>query len=165
MFTKILVSLDNSEMSQHVFDEAVSLAKTTGASLMLLHVVSNFDEPSFEGFFIETNIYDAQLLTETHQKNLRDWEQIKQNRKNWLRSKCHLGISLGIKTEFTLNTGNPSKIICNIARSWDADIIVIGRRSSRPALSELFLGSVSSYVVHYAPCSVLTVQKHLQIKR
>ncbi|MEM9927169.1 MAG: universal stress protein [Cyanobacteria bacterium P01_D01_bin.50] len=165
MLTKILVALDNSDMSQDVFDEAVYLAKTTGASLMLLHVLSNFDEPSLEGFFIETNIYDAQLLTETHQKNLRDWEQIKQNRKNWLRSKCHLGISLGIKTEFTLNTGNPSKIICNIARSWDADIIVIGRRSSRRALSELFLGSVSSYVVHYAPCSVLTVQKHLQIKR
>lgn len=145
-------------MSQQVFDEAVYLAKTTGASLMLLHVVSNFDEPSLEGFFIETNIYDAQLLTETHQKNLRDWEQIKQTRRNWLRSKCHLGISLGIKTEFTLNTGNPSKIICNIARSWDADIIVIGRRSSRRALSEFFLGSVSSYVMHYAPCSVLTVQ-------
>ena len=44
MFHKILVAIDKSEMSQHVFDEAVSLAKAVCAELMLLHVLNPFDE-------------------------------------------------------------------------------------------------------------------------
>ncbi|MEO1375908.1 MAG: universal stress protein [Cyanobacteria bacterium J06635_10] len=160
MFTKILVALDYSDTSQYLFDEAVCLAQKTGASLMLLHVVSTFDEPSVDPSFIQPNILYAELQSETHHQNLSDWEQIKLLRKNWLGSLCRSGISLGIKTQFTLNTGNPSKIICHIARSWDADIIVIGRRSCRDSHSS-FLGSVSSYVMYHAPCSLLTVQKHL----
>jgi nucleotide-binding universal stress UspA family protein len=40
MFNKILVAIDNSENSSHVFEEALSLAKATGANLMLFHVLS-----------------------------------------------------------------------------------------------------------------------------
>ncbi len=38
-----------------------------------------------------------------------------------------------------------------------ADLIVVGRRG-RSGLSELILGSASNYVLHHAPCSVLTLQ-------
>lgn len=44
-----------------------------------------------------------------------------------------------------------------MARSWNANIIVIGRRGHR-GFTEFFLGSVSNYVMHHASCSVLTVQ-------
>jgi len=36
-------------------------------------------------------------------------------------------------------------------------LVVVGRRG-HSGLSELFLGSVSNYVLHRAPCSVLTIQ-------
>jgi nucleotide-binding universal stress UspA family protein len=36
----------------------------------------------------------------------------------------------------------------------------MGRRG-RTGLSELFLGSVSNYVTHHAPCSVLTLKLQL----
>ena len=43
------------------------------------------------------------------------------------------------------------------SQNWEADLIVIGRRGHQ-GLSEILLGSVSNYVVHHAPCSVLVVQ-------
>jgi nucleotide-binding universal stress UspA family protein len=44
-----------------------------------------------------------------------------------------------------------------VARTWNADLIVIGRRGLR-GLAEMFLGSVSNHVIHHAHCSVLVVQ-------
>ncbi len=44
MFHTILVAVDNSPISEKVFDEAVSLAKVTNAKLMLLHVISPFEK-------------------------------------------------------------------------------------------------------------------------
>ena len=43
-----------------------------------------------------------------------------------------------------------------MANSWQADMIIVGNRG-RSGLSEFFLGSVSNYVMHHAPCSVLVV--------
>ncbi|MGB6295683.1 MAG: universal stress protein [Rivularia sp. (in: cyanobacteria)] len=157
MFTKILVSIDNSDMTQHVVDEAVSLAKATGGSLMLLHVISPLDEPYFDPLFMQPTILYSELHQETQKKNLSDWEKFKQDKHNWLHYLCESATSSGVKTEFTLNIGDPSNRICDMARAWDADVIVIGRRGRR-GFTELFLGSVSNYVMHHAPCSVLTVQ-------
>lgn len=157
MFTKILVSIDNSDMTQHVFDQAVFLAKATGGSLMLLHVINPLDEPYVDSLFMQPTILYTELHKEVHQKNLSDWEKFKQDKENWLRSLCESAASSGVKTEFTLNIGDPSNRICDMARAWDASVIVIGRRGHL-GFSELFLGSVSNYVMHHAPCSVLTVQ-------
>ena len=48
MLNKILVAIDDSTMSRKVFEAGLSLAKRTGASLMLLHVLSSEekDNPS-----------------------------------------------------------------------------------------------------------------------
>lgn len=74
-----------------------------------------------------------------------------------MRSLCELATSFGIQTKFTMGTGNPSRIICDVASNWNAELIVIGRRGMS-GINELFLGSVSNYVVHHALCSVLTIQ-------
>jgi len=46
MFQRILVALDDSALRSTVFDQALSLATNTGARLMLLHVLSAYDENS-----------------------------------------------------------------------------------------------------------------------
>ncbi|AFY55526.1 universal stress protein UspA-like protein [Rivularia sp. PCC 7116] len=159
MFNQILVSIDDSDMTQHVVDEAVSLAKATNGSLMFLHAISLYDnEPYFDPLFMESTILDSELHNEAQKKSLKVWEEFKQGKKNWLSSLCESAAYSGVKAEFTLNVGEASKMICDMARSWNADIIVIGRRGHR-GLTELFLGSVSNYVIHHAPCSVLTVQR------
>jgi nucleotide-binding universal stress UspA family protein len=53
--------------------------------------------------------------------------------------------------------GDPGQVICEVAKSWDADLILMGR-NRKSGISELFLGSSSNYVLHHAVCSVLVVQ-------
>jgi nucleotide-binding universal stress UspA family protein len=65
--------------------------------------------------------------------------------------------SSGVKVEYQQVPGIPGRTICRVAEKWQADLILIGRRG-RTALMELFLGSVSNYVVHHAQCCVLIVQ-------
>lgn len=158
MFSKILVSIDDSDMTQHVVNEAVFLAKATGGSLMFLHVISLYDnEPYFDPLFMQPSILNAELHNEAYQKNFSVWEEFKQGKENWLGLLCESATSSGVKAKFTLNTGEPSRIICDFSRSWNSDLIIIGRRG-HSGLSEMFLGSVSNYVMHHASCSVLTVQ-------
>ncbi|MGF1602952.1 MAG: universal stress protein [Thermosynechococcaceae cyanobacterium] len=52
--------------------------------------------------------------------------------------------------------GDAGFSICDVARTWQADVIIVGRRS-RAYLSKLFLGSVSNYISHHSPCSVFIV--------
>jgi len=51
-------------------------------------------------------------------------------------------------------------MICELAIDWNADLIMMGRRG-RSGIAEFFLGSVSNYVLHHAPCSVQIV--HLPV--
>ncbi len=64
-------------------------------------------------------------------------------------------ITLDISTE-TLN-GSPARVIVEMAETWDADLIVVGSHGYG-FWNRALLGSVSSAVVHLAPCSVLVVR-------
>ena len=52
--------------------------------------------------------------------------------------------------------GEPAAELVETARTLDADLVVVGRRSR--SLRRLVLGSVSADVVRDAPCDVLVVQ-------
>lgn len=160
MFNRVLVAIDKSSWSQHVFDEAVFLASSTNSNLMLLHILSPLDEQYLDPLFLQPTILYPELQG-NNSKYMSDWNKLKQNRVNWLRWLCEQATELGVKTEFSQNVGEPCRIICDMARNWQADLIVIGRRGRR-GISELVLGSVSNYVVHHAPCSVLTVQGRIE---
>lgn len=55
--------------------------------------------------------------------------------------------------------GPPRQVIIEEAERWSADLIIIGSRGLG-AWNRLLLGSVSSAVVHHAPCSVEVVRRH-----
>ena len=157
MFHKILVALDNSELSQQVFDRAVFLAKATNASLMLLHVQSVYDEYYLKPGFPGAESGYPSLYTQTSSSYMKQWEEVEKEGLEELKSLVQQVIAAGVKAEFLQNQGDPGRMICNAAISWQADLIIMGRRG-RTGLSELFLGSVSNYVLHHAPCAVLVVQ-------
>jgi nucleotide-binding universal stress UspA family protein len=83
--------------------------------------------------------------------------------REWLRPFSERAESQAISTTLDCGTGLPGSLICQTARDWQADLIVLGRRGHR-GLSEVLLGSVSNYVIHHAPCSVLVVQASEQKK-
>jgi nucleotide-binding universal stress UspA family protein len=63
----------------------------------------------------------------------------------------------GILVEKDVLFGSPDSRIVETAEEWKADLIVVGSHGySR--WERLLLGSVSSSVVHHAPCSVLVVR-------
>jgi nucleotide-binding universal stress UspA family protein len=53
--------------------------------------------------------------------------------------------------------GDPADVIVQEAKELDADLIVVGTTGHNPVARAL-LGSVSTSVVHHAPCDVLVVR-------
>ena len=154
MINKILVAVDYSETSQSVFDSAVSLAKTTGANLMIMHVLAE-DEPGFP--VIPSYTYYPVLDDYDYNLYRKRYEDYKQKGIKFLQQKDKEAKATGIASEFSQLTGNPGRSICQLASTWSADLILVGSRGLK-GLKEMFLGSVSNYVTHHAPCSVLIVR-------
>lgn len=158
MFQKILVAIDNSATSQAVFERALSLAKQNQANLMLLHVLSGDEENSPMWIPTHSDSTYWEAGAETDLDNWRkQWETYEQEGLTKLRQLIAKAHQVGINAEFRQIAGSPGRHICHLAWSWQADLIVVGNRG-RSGVKELFLGSVSNYVLHHAPCSVLTVK-------
>lgn len=157
MFTKILVAVDCSAMGQRVFQTALSLAKDTDTHLQFLHVLSPNEEsspglPIFQG--LDYSPVGSDSLLAIYQQ---EWVAYEQKGLEFLRSLAAEAKTAGINAQWTQVAGSPEHQICDLARSWEADLIVVGNRG-RSGWSELFLGSVSNYIVHHAPCSVFVVR-------
>lgn len=154
MFQKILVAIDDSESSQDIFEQALTLAKAMQSELMLLHIIVPFDPT----YLCEPYLGIPQPAMQIYWDRLQEQEKAGLER---LRSLETEATSAGIPTEFTQNLGDPGKFICELAKNWNADLIVIGRRGLS-GLGEFWLGSVSNYVLHHAHCHVLTIQGNAQ---
>lgn len=157
MFHKILVAMDNSAISEQLFDTALSFAKAMGARLMLLHVLSAEDGHTPA---IQENLLPNYYLERSQQITVCDQKQWETGEKQWLeilRSHTRTATSAGVKTEFIQKYGSPGKTIRELACSWNADLIIIGF-PGHSNMNSLALGSVSNYLLDNAPCSVLVVQ-------
>ena len=154
MINKILVAVDRSERNKFVFDAAVSLAKTTSANLMLLHVLSE-DESGYP--VLPTYAYYPMLDERNYDVYQKKLAEYKQWGIDFLQNLTEKAAEKGVDTEYTQLTGNPGRTICELASNWEADLILVGSRGLK-GIKEMFLGSVSNYVTHHAPCSVLIVR-------
>jgi nucleotide-binding universal stress UspA family protein len=145
MYQRILVAIDASGIGQQVLDAAISLAKATGGTLHLLRVLSYEDEQAPGLKEKGTPEYD------------RRWTEFEKDGNTLLSASLEQVQAAGIVAEGSLLPGKPGRLICELAEQWTADTIIIGRRQLT-GLKQLLLGSVSNYVVHSAPCSVLVIQ-------
>ncbi|MBD2690869.1 universal stress protein [Anabaena catenula] len=157
MFHKILVALDKSETSEYIFEQALFMAKASDAAMMLLHVLSPLEDPYLNPIFLQPETIYPSLQTEAIKRYMQAWDELKNERLTWMQSLTQTAINAGVKTEFTQSVGSAGRLICELASSWQADLIIVGRRG-HSGMTELFLGSVSNYVLHHAPCSVMTMQ-------
>jgi len=157
MLHKILVALENPDQSQNIFEQALFLAQVSSSEIMLLHVLSPLEDPYLNPIFLQPETIYPSLYGETMNKYMQAWDQHKQERLKWIQSLMETAIGKGVKAEMLQTVGDPGRVICEQAISWSADLIIVGRRGRR-GISEVVLGSVSNYVLHHAPCSVLTIQ-------
>lgn len=156
-FQKVLVALDRSLQTSAVFEQALSEVKARNGSLMLVHALRmNAEVPTgaFMGIGTVADVYTYGTLKRVQQEKIQH-EQDKSIA--WLKLYEEKAIAQGIPTELTCLTGTPGTGICELAQNWGANLIVLGRRGYQ-GMTGVLMGSVSNYVVHHAPCSVLVVQ-------
>ncbi|MBF2073438.1 MAG: universal stress protein [Synechococcales cyanobacterium C42_A2020_086] len=162
MFQKILVAIDHSDSSRRVFETALTLAKSLSAQLMLVHVLTPVEKGYPErATWADISNFDTQLQQELMERYSQQWQTFEQQtlqRLQWLVNEAE---DAGVTTDWTQRFGTPGSVLCQVAKTWGADLIVLGRRGHR-GLTEMLLGSVSNYVLHHAPCSVIVVQ-HLPV--
>jgi nucleotide-binding universal stress UspA family protein len=154
MFKKILIALGDSAESQAILTTGLTLAEKIGAEILLLNVINPLTPTGFSplvgGMFPMVN----QIALDQYAKEWREYEQrgIEQ-----LQTYAAQAQERGVQVEISQNFGNSGSMICEVAKNWSADAIVMGR-NQKSMLSEIFLGSTSNYVLHHAPCSVMVIQ-------
>jgi len=161
-FQKVLVALDRSLQAPAVLEQALSevQASATG-SLMLVHALrmdAEIPTGTFMGLGTIADLDTYGILRRVQQEKI---QQERDKSMAWLQTYQQEAIALGILTEITCLIGTPGTGICELAQSWGADLIVLGRRGHQ-GITEVVMGSVSNYVMHHAPCSVLVVQGIMQ---
>lgn len=155
MYQKIFATLDRSDRARPVFETALSLAEKYGGSLMIFHAVEwDFGEHlgSFAELEAEVDLSGA-FSQERQEKLAAELDAARQ----WLQQLSQEARDRGVETTVKTSAGHVGPIACQLARKWEADAIVTGRRG-REAWVEALLGSVSSYIVHHAHCLVTIVQ-------
>jgi len=126
---RILLADDGSEPADRARRLAVELAAQHHAKLSIVYVQEPFQDEA-----------DAQRTVAVARSMAED-----------------RNVSYDVMTEAPVGITNPGRRIVTAAEDCAADIIVIGARGLG-GIGRLLLGSVSSYVVHHAPCSVLVAR-------
>ena len=137
MYKNIVLAYDGSKFSNKALQEAISLAKSSGGSLLILSVVDITDE--FEA--------EAPGLTDKMtEKLLRSAQKALEK-----------AVAAKVKAKVEVHVGDAYEMIVETARKKKADIIVMGSHG-RTGLTRLLMGSVTSRVIGHAPCSVIVVR-------
>ncbi len=144
MINKILVALDNSDISDKVMLQALELAGLYRAQLMAVSVInysalSEFD-PASSGTVLSEVVYN---WTDSFQKVLDKCERLAKER--------------NIGCVPAMLSGIPAEEIIKYAQENKADLIVMGH-IGKTAAAGLLLGSVSQGVSAHSKCSVMIVK-------
>ncbi|WP_346294441.1 universal stress protein [Sphaerothrix gracilis] len=149
MIERILVAIEYGDTFHYVFDQATELAQKIQANLNLLSVLSPKEDNS-----LTVSPYSDRDRATYQEK----YQGIETANTRLLKNLADKATEMGIKAEFTQEIGNVGPAICQLAKTWSADLIIVGSHG-RKGVSEMLLGSVSNYVVHHATCSVMVVHK------
>lgn len=148
-YEKILVALDRSPQGKPVLERALKLARQNDAAMMVFHCIAVEGRSYADMLGAGSASYSRQMQVQ--------WDKEYRETREWLERCCQMATEQGISARWQLKVGDPGSAIRECAKAWQADLVVLGRHGRR-GLAEVFLGSVSNYVIHKAPCSVLVVQ-------
>ncbi len=155
-FKKILVAINKSPLGADVFMAALEQAKLNQAVLKLLHCTEMIAESTVPMAY-EPGLQPSLTSSDYQTQRVLIEEQIEQAQVILERYR-QAAFERGVTIEADYQVGQAGHVICQAAKEWKADLVVIGRQE-RSGLAGVFRGSVSNYVVHNAPCSVLVIQE------
>lgn len=132
---RILVAYDGSESARRALDQTADLAN--GHRVTVVSV--------------------AELLPQFGRAAPMLLPEEDEERKRELAEAVQILADRGVKANAIERRGDPSDLIIDTAKNERADLIVLGTRGLSPIKSWM-LGSVSTRVLHHAPCDVLVVR-------
>lgn len=135
---KIIFPTDFSHCGDAALKLATSLARDTGATLLIVHV----EEPPVAYGGGEMYYGVPEPASEDLQRML----------------EAIVPTDPSVPFEHRLTTGDPAGAIARLAEDEKADLIVMGTHG-RTGLTRLLMGSVAEAVVRRAPCPVLTYKQ------
>jgi nucleotide-binding universal stress UspA family protein len=139
---RILIPTDFSTASEWSFDNAVHLAGSTGAELVILHVRSTWgSQPDKLRFPADESLYA--YAEEYELERLRDHVR---------RANATIQTRLVVR-----KAPHPGGEICRVAKSEGADLIVIATHA-RHHVAHLIIGSTTMQVLHEPPTPVLAIR-------
>ncbi|UVS69815.1 universal stress protein [Nitrososphaera viennensis] len=141
MPSKILVPVDGSTYSKKALEQAVSIAKGTGASVTAFHVIEK--PPTV---YVESQKVLNDAMAKYRSESARMLDECKA-----------IAEGLGFKIGTAIMEGDPAAGIVAFCEKGGFDLIAMGSRG-HSKLKEMVLGSTSHKVLHRARCSVLIVK-------
>jgi nucleotide-binding universal stress UspA family protein len=146
LYQRILVPIDGSDTAMLGLQEAIRLAKLTGGALRVLHAI---DDLSFA------------LALDAYAGHPGQWlAELRKEGRNLLDHAVGVATEAGVQAQGTLRENFNGKIVDAVAaeaKSWPADLIVLGTHGRR-GLRRLVLGSDAEQVVRTSPVPVLLVR-------
>ena len=139
MFHKILVAHDGSEGAHKAMAVAIDLAKHYGAEIHLISVIEEL--PKYAATLDE--------VKEVHAEALRHYQAIQAEA-------CQQAEGRGVKAYDKVVPGHEVETIVQYAEQEHCDLLVVGRQGHSARWLK-HLGSTSSQLTFYAPCTVMVV--------
>ena len=145
---KILIATDGSQFGSRAVAKAGEVIATQHDPQVRVMTAYEVPAPVMSAPFVPMPVYSQEIVDELKRKA----EQIAAN--------AGKGIGLSypnakVTTEVVMD--EPGAAIVSAAKDWNADLIVVGSHG-HGFLGRMVLGSVSDFVVHNAPCSVMVVR-------
>jgi nucleotide-binding universal stress UspA family protein len=138
----VVVGTDGSPNAEAAVRQAARIAKADGA---VVHLVTAYPDIPTYGESISSSAKRDRI-------DLRDVaEQVLMRAQEELEAE-------GLQVETDAREGDPAKVILDVAKEQDADLIVVGARGLT-GLRRFLLGSVSSKLSHHAECSLMIVRE------
>jgi nucleotide-binding universal stress UspA family protein len=141
---RVLYATDFSAASRRAFTTAVTIARSAGARMTIVHVIA----PVIAA--VPQQYLDAVTLDQL-EKRAQQWSTRQLNKL------ADHARRAGLKAGIELRSGDPVGQIIRAARTGRADLIVVGTHGRR-GLPKFLLGSVAERVIKMAPCAVVTVK-------
>ena len=136
---KILVATDGSKYSAAASDRAIDFARSHGGTIQAVSVV---DVPA--EFYAEAP---------------KAVEDLTKKAKGFVADVKKKAEASGIKTTTFIGEGEAYKVITDLARDENSDVIFVGSRG-RTGLTKILMGSVTEKVIGYSSCPVLVVKNY-----
>ncbi|MEL6840740.1 MAG: universal stress protein [Pseudomonadota bacterium] len=146
MFKTIVVAVDGSDCSKKAVDAACDIATAGDGKLIIVHA----PQAETTAFVVGGPVGYHELLTAPSHAELEETGN------KIIAEAAAIAKEKGCSPETDMHIGDPVRHVLGIAKTKDADLIVMGRRGLG-AVASLFLGSTSQRIQHHATCACLTV--------